>query len=60
MILNDFQSPGAHFGSLGTHFEDISDFCDFGDVPGAKGVVTFEVPFRPRTHFLQCCFSIFF
>ena len=32
MIFSDFKGPGAHFGSLGTHFEDISDFCDFGDV----------------------------
>ena len=45
MILNDFRGPGAHFGDLGAHFEDISDFSDFGDVPGAKGGGTFEVPF---------------
>ena len=47
MILSDFNVPGAHFGSLGAHFEDISDLCDFEDVPGAKGVVSFEVLFRP-------------
>ena len=29
MILTDFRGPGAHFGDLGAHFEDISDFCDF-------------------------------
>ena len=36
MILSDFRGPGAHFGDLGAHFEDISDFCDFEDVSGAK------------------------
>ena len=41
MILNDFRAPGAHFESLGAHFEDISDFCDFEDVSGAKGGVHF-------------------
>ena len=25
MILSDFRGPGAHFGSLGTHFQDVSD-----------------------------------
>ena len=60
MILSDFRGPGAHFGDPGAHFEDISDFCDFEDVPNAKGVVTFEVPFRPVTNFLQCCFSMVF
>ena len=60
MILSYFRGPGAHFGGLGAHFEDISDFCDFEDAPGAKGVVTFEVKMRPVTHFLQCCFSMFF
>ena len=35
-------------------------FCDFKDVPNAKGVVTFEVPFRLVTNFLQCCFSMVF
>ena len=36
MILNDFRGPGAHFGSLGAHFEEISDFYDFGDASDAK------------------------
>ena len=36
-ILTTFRGPGAHFGSLGTHFEDISDFHDFEDASGAKG-----------------------
>ena len=36
MILSDFRGPGAHFGDLGAHFEDILGFCDFGDVPRAK------------------------
>ena len=52
--------PGAHFGGLGTHFDDISDFCDFRDVFGTKGVVPFWGQNRPRTHVLQCCFSMFF
>ena len=37
MILSDCRGPGAHFGGLETHFEDISDFCDFGDAPATKG-----------------------
>ena len=45
MILSDFRGPGVHFGSLGTHFQDILDFCDFEDVPDGKGVVTFETLF---------------
>ena len=43
MILSDFRSSGAHFGDLGAHFEDISDFCDFEDVPGAKKQSSVEV-----------------
>ena len=43
MILSDFRGPGAHFRDLGAHFEEISDFCDFEDVPGAKKQSTFEV-----------------
>ena len=56
MIFSDFRGPGAHFGDLGAHFEDISDLCDFEDVPGAKKHVTVEVKMRPQTHLLQCCF----
>ena len=55
MILSDFRGPGAHFGGLGAHFEDISDFYDFEDASGAKKYLTFEVKIRPLTHFLQCC-----
>ena len=36
MNLKGFKGPGVHLGSLGTHFEDILDFWDFEDVPGAK------------------------
>ena len=36
MILSAFRGPGAHFGSLGAHFEEISDFYDFGDASDAK------------------------
>ena len=54
MILSSFRGPGAHFGSLGTHFEDISDFYDFEDAPGAKTQVTFETLFRHCLQFL--CF----
>ena len=36
MILKYFRGPGAHFGGLGPHFEDISDFFDFEDVSDAK------------------------
>ena len=43
MILNYFRGPEPHFGGLGAHFEDISDFCDFEDVPGAKKQSTFAV-----------------
>ena len=49
MIFSAFRGPGAHFGSLGTHFEDISDFHDFEDASGAKGAGTSEPLFR---HFL--------
>ena len=59
MILSYFRGPELHFGGLGAHFEDISDLCELGDVPGAKKYITFEVKMRPRTHFLQCCFSRF-
>ena len=55
MILRYFRGPGAHFGGLGPHFEDISDFCDFEDASGANPYLTFEVKMRPLTHFLQCC-----
>ena len=54
MILSDFRGPGAHCGSLATHFEDISDFCDFEDASGAKKESIFEVKMRPLTQFLQC------
>ena len=37
MVLSAFRGPRAHFGSLGAHFEDISDFYDFEDASGAKG-----------------------
>ena len=30
-------------GGLWTHFQDISDLCDFGDVPGANAAPPFEV-----------------
>ena len=60
MIFNDFRSPGAHFGDLGAHFEDISDFSDFGDASGAKDYFHFEVKIRLGTHFLQSCvFCVF-
>ena len=55
MILSYFRGPGAHFGGLGPHFEDFSDFYDFEDASGAKAYLTFEVKMRPLTHFLQCC-----
>ena len=60
MIFTYFRGPGLHFGGLGAHFEGISDFCDFEDVSGANATPPFEVKMRPVTHFLQCCFSIFF
>ena len=60
MILSDFRGPGAHSGGLGAHFEDTAFFCDFGDTAAAKKTSLFEVRMRPRTHFLQCCFSLFF
>ena len=54
MILSAFRRPRAHFGHLGAHFKEISDFYDFEDVPGAKKQVIFETLFR---HFLQfVCF----
>ena len=52
MILSDCRSAGAHFGDLGAHFEDISDFSDFGDASGAKGYLHFDVKIRPGTNFL--------
>ena len=45
MISSDFRGPGAHFGSPGTHFQDILDLCDFEDVSRAKGGYPFEVIF---------------
>ena len=59
MILSAFRGGGAHFGSLGAHFEDISDFCDFGDVFRAKGAVTFEVHVRHFLAFFAFCVSAF-
>ena len=60
MILRYFRGPGAHFGDLGAHFEDISDFNDFGDASGAKGYLHFQVKIRPGTNFFQSCvFSVF-
>ena len=55
-----FSFPGAHIGGLGAHFDNISYFCDFRDVSGTKGAVPFWGQNRPRTNFLQCCFSMFF
>ena len=61
MILSAFRGPGAHFGSPGTHFEDISDFHDFEDASGAKKPSTFEVKMRSLTHSVQCCvLDVFF
>ncbi len=59
-FLSHFRGPGAHFGGLGAHLDAISDFYDFRDVFGTKGLVPFWGQNRPRTHFLQCCFSMFF
>ena len=60
MILSSFRGPGAHFASLGTHFENISDFCDFEDASGAKKQVTFETLFRHfLTIFAFLCASFF-
>ena len=55
-ILSDFRGPGAHFGGLGAHFEDTSDFLWFWRVFRAKGVVTLEVIFD--TFWMQ--FLVFF
>ena len=59
MILNAFRGPGAHFGSLGAHFEDISDVYDFEDASGAKGAGTFEIIFRHFLAFFAFCVSAF-
>ena len=56
MIFSDFRGPGAHFGGLGAHFEDTSDFCDFGDLSAAKNYLLFEVIFR---YFLHQIFTVF-
>ena len=55
MNLGSFRGPGAHFGDLGAHFEDISDFNDFRDAPGAKNPPPFEVKIRTGTNFFQSC-----
>ena len=48
MILSDFRGPGVHFGGLGPHFEDISDFCDFEDASGANAPPPFEVKINQK------------
>ena len=60
MIFSDFRGPGAHFGDLGAHFEDISDFSDFGDASGAKAYLHFEVKFDQEPTFCSLAFFVFF
>ena len=60
MILRYFRGPGAHFGDLGAHFEDISDFSDFGDASGAKAHLHFEVKFDQEPTFFSLAFLVFF
>ena len=59
MILRYFRGPGAHFGGLGAHFEDIPDFFRFWGVFRAKGAGTFEVHFRHFLAFVAFCVSAF-
>ena len=43
-ILTTFRGPGTHFGTLGTHFEDISDFS-YSDLRGSYGIqLNFRTP----------------
>ena len=60
MLLTDFKGPGAHFGDLGAHFEDISDFSDFRDAYGAKAYLHFEVKFDLEPTFFSLAFLVFF
>ena len=60
MILSAFRRPGAHFGSLGAHFEENSEFYDFEDASGVKNKVIFETLFRHFLLFFAFCVSVFF
>ena len=60
MILSAFRGPGAHFGSLGAHFEDISDLCDFEDVPGAKKMSLSRSKCDDEPTFCSVVFLMFF
>ena len=60
MIFGDFRGQEAHFGGPGAHFEDFSDFCDYGSVLATKWYLHFEAEMQPVTHILECCdFSVF-